>query len=138
MAATAEFLSLPPSEVEARLAAERIEASEYVDVFLGFYTAESRWNDLSSPRTIWRLELDLPDGSTVLPLRVERVHRPTANLQALYGYLAPFWTAYRVRFPAAGADGRQVVLPGGELRMRLTSAVGAVTPSWQVEPGDLP
>jgi len=138
IAATAEFLAMPAGEVEANLARERAEAIEFVDVFVGLYTAESRWNDLSSPDTIWRIELEAPDGGVVLPARVERIQRPNANVRALYGYLTPFWTAYRVRFPAYDAEGRRVVREGGTLRMRLTSAVGAATPTWEVTAADLP
>jgi hypothetical protein len=138
VAALADFLNMPPGEVEATLLREKAEAAEFVDVFLGFYAADSRWNDLSSPRTIWRLELDLPDGETVLPVRVERIQRPTANVQALYGYLAPFWVAYRIRFPATDAEGRRAVVPGGRLKMRITSAVGTAEPTWDVKPGDVP
>lgn len=138
IAALASFLSLPPGEVEAMRLRERAEAAQFVDFFIGLYTAESRWNDLSSPRTIWRLELELPDGETVLPARVERILRPNANVQALYGYLTPFWAAYRVRFPATDADGRPVVREGGTLQLRLTSAVGSAAPVWTVAPGDLP
>lgn len=133
--AMADFLNLPESDTQAELARERAEARQFVDFFLGFYTAESRWNDLSSPRTIWRLELEYPDGTTTLPVRVERIHRPDATLQALYGYLAPFWVGYRVRFPRA--DGGPMSLePGDTLRLRMSSAVGRAAPSWVVEPGD--
>ena len=138
IAALADALDLPPDEVEAMRARERAEAAEFVDVFLGLYTAESRWNDLSSPRSIWRLVLEHPDGGTAIPVHIERIVRPDANLQALYGYLSPFWVAYRVRFPGTDEHGRRFLRPGAELRMRLTSAVGEAVSTWSVLPEDLP
>ena len=138
IAATADFLGLPAGEVEANHLRERAEANEFVDVFVGLYTAEARWNDLSAADSIWRLELDVPGGGAVLPVRVDRIQRPNANVRALYGYLTPFWTAYRVRFPATDEQGRRVVEPGGTLRMRLSSAVGTAISTWDVTEADLP
>ncbi len=138
IAAVADFLSLPRDEVEVLLHRERVEATEFVDIFVGLYTAESRWDNLAEPDTIWRIELELPDGSTVLPAAVKKIQRPDANTKALYAYLNPFWSAYKVRFPALDQQGRPVVVPGSELKFRVTSAVGRATPTWAVAGDDLP
>lgn len=138
VAATAEFLSLSPQERDEALARERAEAEAYVDFFLGLYTADMDWNDLSSSDTIWRVELELPGGVTVLPARIERIVRPDANQLALYNYLSPFWYGYRIRFPARDAAGTPLVEAGAPLQLRVSSSVGRAVASFAVEPRDLP
>ena len=56
----------------------------------------------------------------------------------LYGWLAPFWQAYRVRFPGVDEAGAPLVRAGAPLKLLVTSAVGQALPVWAVEPHDLP
>ncbi len=136
--ASAQFLAMSPEEKAALLEQERAEAGQFVDFVVGFYTADSEWNDLSSSESIWRVDLVLPDGKTVEPLAVERVVRPNANMRALYGWLAPFWQAYRVRFPGVDASGAPLLRAGAPFELRITSALGKALPEWDVQPHDLP
>jgi hypothetical protein len=134
--ATAEFLNFSEEETRNALERERQEALTWIDFFVGFYTADSQWNDLSSPTSIWRVELEYPDGTLRLPTAVERVVRPDANTKALYPYVTSFWQAYRIRFPQS-VDGRALE-PGGYLVFRISSAVGHAETRWPVAPYSLP
>lgn len=130
--ATAGFLNLPEAEVQVAMERERAEAADWVDFFVGFYTADNSWNDLSSPTSIWRVEVQYPDGSTGTPTVLERVVRPNANLRALYPYLTPFWDAYRIRFPRGSLEKE------GFLTLRLSSSVGTAEARWLVSPSSTP
>lgn len=132
VAATADFLRLSAEETAALLEEERQEAAAWVEFFVGFYTAETEWNDLASRDSIWTVSLLLPDGSSVGPSSVRRVHRPDANTLALYPYVDRFWEAYRIRFPAPAP-----LRPGDEIRLRLASSIGEAVLSWRVEAEDL-
>ena len=125
--AEARFMSLSRAEREARLAIEREEAARYTDFFLGFYTAQPSWNDLSAHDSIWRVELQPEGGPAIQPIEIRRIERPDANLVALYPYLTSFWVGYRIRFPAEDERGRSL-FPVGSPRMtlRFASAVGKV------------
>lgn len=121
--AASRYLHLPEADTVARLEAERLEAGRYLDFFVGFYTVDRRWNDLGRRDSIWRIELDA-GGATFLPLSVERIERPDANLVALYPYLTPFWVAYLVRFPALDTTGAALFPADASVRLRFASAAG--------------
>jgi hypothetical protein len=130
--AVGRFLHLPPGEIAARLEAERIEAGRYHDFFVGFYTADRRWNDLDQRDSIWRVELEA-GGSTFLPLAVGRIERPDPNLVALYPYLTPFWVGYRIRFPAQDTSGAALVPADAPVLLRIASAAGKLELAWDGE-----
>lgn len=134
---TSQFLQLQSEDAAQVLAREREAASRYVDLVVGLHTDEARWNDLSSPTSIWRLLLRYPDGTTVAPVSIERIGRPDANVRALYPYLQPFVVGYRVRFPAA-VEGAALGKAQGDLVLMLSSAVGYASPTWRVGPGAVP
>jgi hypothetical protein len=119
----ARFLDLPEAERQARFEAERIDANRYLDFFVGFYTAERGWNELEQADSIWRIELEA-GGATYLPLSVQRIERPDANLVALYPYLTPFWVAYRIRFPALDSAGARLFAIDAPALLRFASSAG--------------
>jgi hypothetical protein len=103
----ADWFGWTPAELEQRLAQEKKEAAEGEEVFLSFYTADSRANDLDAPRPIWRVAVKL-DGVDLVARRIGSIDRD-ANTLALFPYIGPFDVAYRVSFPPA---------PGGPLSER--------------------
>lgn len=131
-AAISEVMALSPARSAALLAKEMGEARRYTDVFVGLYTADLHWNDVSSPDSIWEVHLEGVPGGAVQPIAIERYERPDANLRALYPYLSPFWVGYRVRFPA---------IPGTRpetLVLRLASAVAQVEVRWDAADVEAP
>jgi hypothetical protein len=114
----ADWLSWTPEELAARLEAERVEAEQYEEFLLAFYTSNRADNDLDSPSSIWRLAVVLDEGEVVAG-EIAAVD-VDANLVNLFPYVGAFDTVYRVRFPPP---------PGGPLAGRLfqfeiTSALG--------------
>ena len=127
--AEARYLHLAEAETTARLEAERLEAARHLDFFVGFYTAQRRWNDLERPGSIWRIELEA-GGATHLPLSVQRIERPDANLVALYPYLTPFWVAYRIRFASLDTAGTPLFPADAPVLLRFASAAGKLDIRW--------
>lgn len=127
--AESRYLHLPEAETTARLEFERLDAARHLDFFVGFYTSDRRWNDLERTTSIWRVELDA-GGATFLPLSVQRIERPDANLMALYPYLTSFWVAYRVRFPMLDTASVPLFPADAPLYLRITSAAGKLELRW--------
>ena len=115
---------LGPEEA-GRLRAEEERAARRVREFhLALYTPAKDWNDLESPDTLWKLSLELPDGTRLVPLQV--VHIPkTAKVPVEYPYVSPWTREYTLFFPLLG--GREthrsltLVLSGplGTMRFRF-------------------
>jgi hypothetical protein len=111
-----------PPELEARLDEEARRAAEGEEFVLVLYTAESRQNDLDKREdSIWRVAVELDSGEDLLPVDVEVVP-PSAQLTALYPWVSPFETVYRLRFPVP--QGRPLV--ERPFFLELGSAVGYV------------
>jgi hypothetical protein len=122
----AAWKDLTAAEREKLLAAERAEAERYEDFFLAFYTSDRRANDLSSPRSSWRIALAVPGEGEMLPERVEAVTiDPT--LEALYPYLGKFDLAYRIRFPRWTGDRPLVEVP---FELVIGGALGKIELPW--------
>lgn len=120
----AAFQVLPPPKVEALLAEEMAEAAKFHDVFFGVHLNDSRYDDFSQKRTIWRLALVTPAGE-VTPLEVRRMGRADLNVQAFYPYTGLFWVGYRVRFPITFSNGEPVIPDGtSQVALRVASSLG--------------
>jgi hypothetical protein len=89
-------------------------------VFLSFYTPDRRDDNLSSPKTIWALYLETPQGRYTGT--VKRVRVSPTELMTLYPYHNRFATAYMVEFPVAlsGAESQ-------EAKMTVTGPLGNKT-----------
>ena len=68
-------------------------------VFVSFYTPNRRDDNLSTPKTIWALYLETPQGRYTGV--VKRVRTSQTELTTLYPYHNRFTTAYMVEFPVA-------------------------------------
>ena len=106
-----------PEELNAELARARIEAAQGEDFVVAFYAADQVANDLDSPRSVWRIEID--DGSRrVAAAKVSGV-RADATIVQLYPYVGTFDVVYRVHVPWGGAP-----LEGRPFTLRIASAYG--------------
>jgi hypothetical protein len=118
----AVWRGLTDQERDARLAQERDEAAQFEDFLLAFYTNDRGANDLDSPKSVWRVALELPGVGEVLPTRIEVVHVDAA-LQQLYPYIGNFDTVYRLRFPRWPGPKALAELP---FVLRIAGALGNV------------
>ncbi|HEY3449402.1 MAG TPA: hypothetical protein VGK67_23815 [Myxococcales bacterium] len=128
----AAFRSLPRTEAEMMLAADRKAHGEALEVVLGVYANDRHFDDLGRPDSIWKLAL-VAEAGEAAPLSVEKLESADPNLKALYPYLDTYWTAYRVRFPRAFENGAQVLPEKAQsLALRLSSAVGKAELRWDL------
>jgi hypothetical protein len=120
----AEFQFLPKLRVEELLAKERTEDAQFNEFFLGVHVNDSRFEDLSTRHSIWRVVMLTPSVE-VEPVSIERIGRANLDLRSMYPYLGVFWVAYRVRFPKALADGTPVIPDSAtHVHLRLASTLG--------------
>ena len=93
----AEWLGWTDQELAARLAQERSDYAAGEEFLLSFFTADSRTQDLDSPRSIWRVAVRT-DGTDVVASRVTSIDAD-ANVRSLFPYVGPFEVVYRVLLP---------------------------------------
>ena len=115
-----EWLGWTPEELEKRLQQERTEAAQGEEFVLAFYTADTRANDLDSPRTVWRVAVEADEGE-LLPSRIEALDTD-ATITGLYPYVGVFDTVYRVRFPPSPKG----PLEGRMFALEIASALGRI------------
>jgi hypothetical protein len=107
------------AEIEQAVAVGLGDAALGEEFLVAIYTADRRANDLDASRSIWHLELD--DGETRVPAS-EIVGFPTdATIRALFPYVDPFESVYRVRFRWTGAP-----LEGRPFKLRIAGGLGAL------------
>jgi len=129
--ATARMQGMSRDDEEALLAREQEEGAWTLEFLVSLYTPRLPWNDMTSERSIWAIEIPRVGESPVTPTSIERISRPDANLQALYPHVSPFGATYRLRFPRTDPEGRPVPGPGTpELVLQIASALCTIDPSW--------
>jgi len=120
----AAFRALPEFDRNALMESERNDHATGLEVLLGVHANERRFDDFSRRDSMWRIAL-ATDAGEALPVSIERLPRPDVSLRAVYPYLEPFWTAYRVRFPRTFPNGVRVFPEGTDrFELRLSSPVG--------------
>jgi len=68
------------------------------EFYLALYTPSKGLNDLESSDSLWRISLELPDGSRLAPVQVVCV--PKSDKSAVqYPYVSPWTREYSVTFP---------------------------------------
>ncbi len=122
----AVWRALTDAERDARLAAESAEAGEYEDFLLSFYTNDFKANDLDSPRSVWRVALEVRGEAEVAPVRIEQL-RVDSALEQLYPYIGHFDIVYRVRFARWKGPTPLAELP---FVLHVAGAIGHVALSW--------
>ncbi len=132
VARQATFRALPEADAAALLAAERDLAKSYLELTVGLFANERRFDDLGSPGSFWRVALITPSGEAV-PSRVERVTRPDPNLRGLYPFVDEGWTVYRFSFERAPKDGPALLPPEtAKVTLKVASALGRAELSWEL------
>lgn len=94
----------------------------------------TRWRetDLANDNSAWRvLLIDEEDDQTV-PLEVERLHRPGANIASYYPSVSTFRHAFRIVFPSHREDGTAVIPDNARfVILRFTGPLGTVDLKWE-------
>jgi hypothetical protein len=104
-------------ELEKALAAQEAEAAKGEQFLVSLYTADRKHNDLASPGSIWRIQLD--DGAVQAGAAAVEYVASDANARQLFPFIGHFDTAYRVRVPWTGAP-----LTGRPFALKLLSTIG--------------
>jgi hypothetical protein len=86
---------------------------------LAVYTPKKQWNDLESPGTLWRLVLELPDGSRSEPLKVRYLVK-TDKSAVEYPYVTLWTREYSVLFPLLDEE----AVPRGKGTLVMTGPLG--------------
>ena len=75
--------------------------SEY-EFIVSVYSPEKQKVELSSPRSLWRVYLDLGSGdSQVPPIEIRNLGKERNRIEAYYPYISPWAEVYSIRFKAA-------------------------------------
>ena len=122
---------LSPSDTEALLAKERAEFEQWHVFFVRFYTAPAKLNDLSRPKSQWRVLLtdDRGGSQTAQTADIKRLSDGTRYLDAstrkLFPYLDEFSLYYVIRFPKTRPDGEPLspTPGGGRLTLQFISSI---------------
>jgi hypothetical protein len=90
---------------------------------LALYTPKKQWNDLESPGTLWRLQLELPDGSRLEPVQVFFLAKTDKTLVE-YPYVSPWTREYSILFPLLDGEDQ------GRGALVLTGPLGTMRFEW--------
>jgi len=123
---------LTPAQHTALAQDLRSAGERWVEVVIEMVTSNWRWNDLTSPRTVWTLTLADDAGHVASVAEVASLQEKPDTLQALYPPVTPFTRAWRVRFPRVLSDGTMLLGPGTRaLSLRFAGALGNVEVRWE-------
>ena len=107
------------------------EMSSQTKIFMGFFTPNSKNDNLTETKTIWRIYLDC--AGRRYEGKVTRVRLLLAELQALYPYMTRWATPYEIVFdiPTAAIEGQPSTLT-------VTGPLGARSVSFPKVPTSFP
>ncbi len=86
-------------------------------VFLSFYTPDRRDDNLASPKSIWALYLETPNGRYTGTAK--KIRTSLTELMTIYPNHNRFTTAYSIEFPVALAS-----VEGQTLKLTITGPLG--------------
>jgi hypothetical protein len=113
----------------------RSAGDRWVEVVLEMVTSNWRWNDLTSPRSVWTLTLADDAGHVVAVAEVASLQEKPDTLQALFPPVTPFTRGWRVRFPRVLSDGTLLLGPTTRaLTLRFAGALGSTEVRWEGRP----
>lgn len=124
---------LPEDDAAKYAAAERADAAEAWQVELVVSTAKYEWNDfrkLKAGHSMWRVALVGDDGREVLPISIVEDKREREAIRAWFPGMTPFHSAYVIRFPKLGSDGKPLVHDGARLVLKIGGPLASVEMSW--------
>ncbi|RLB46675.1 MAG: hypothetical protein DRJ42_27150 [Deltaproteobacteria bacterium] len=93
-----------------------------------------RWRetDLARDDSAWRVLLVDEEDDQTVPLEVELLHRPGANIAAYYPSVTTFRHAFRIVFPSHREDGTAVIPDNARfVILRFTGPLGTVDLKWE-------
>jgi hypothetical protein len=96
-------------------------------VFISFYTPDRRDDNLASPKSIWALYLETPNGRYTGSAK--KVRTSPTELMTLHPNHNRFTTAYNVEFPVALAS-----VEGQKLKLTITGPLGTRSVEFVPEP----
>ncbi len=102
---------------QQELGSMQADNASMTKVFMSFYTPDRRNDNLSTPKTIWALYLETPNGRYTGTAK--RVRTNPTELMTLYPNHNRFTTAYSVEFPVALAS-----VEGQKLKLTITGPLG--------------
>lgn len=115
---------------------QEAQARRFHEFFLSAYIPDSQWNDLASPRSCWRLYLEVNQTVRLRPVDIRQIKKVTPLVSSFYPYVRPWERVYKVRFDAEEKQ-------GGEFELRTLSLVitgprGKARMTWEMGPGSPP
>jgi hypothetical protein len=126
---------LTPAQHAALAKDLRSAGDRWVEVVIEMVTSNWRWNDLTSPRSVWTLTLADDAGHVAEVAEVASVQEKPDTLQALYPPVTPFTRGWRVRFPRVLSDGTLLLGPNTRaLTLRFAGALGSAELRWEARP----
>ncbi len=124
--------SLRTEERAEMLRASLADARERHRFFVTMSGAKWRDTDLTSDDAVWRVILVDEDDNQMVPLEIEKLHRPTANIGAYYPSVSVFRHAFRIVFPARRPDGSPVIPDNASyVILRFAGPLGTVDLKWE-------
>jgi len=114
------------------LRASLADARERHRFFVTISGARWRDTDLTSDDAAWRVLLVDEEDRQTVPLEIERLHRPSANIGAYYESVSTFRHAFRIVFPAHREDGTAIIPDDAKfVLLRFTGPLGTVDLKWE-------
>jgi len=105
-----------------------------IEVVVWVASYDLKFAALEPEREIWRLELSDGEGPSVVPSSVTLVRKPSKVDQYFYPYLSALGRTYRLRFPRATADGRELS-DGRPLILQFAGVMGVTGLRWELDGG---
>lgn len=106
-------------------------------VLLGAYMHDSRLDDFTHKKSIWRVSLKTGDGSEFRPAKIKRIGRPDHRLRTSFPFLDRFWVGYLITFEREGAPCGEGQVPDVSWEgsvLELNSIVGRAAMRFGADP----
>jgi hypothetical protein len=116
--------------LDKTLAETHVQHSFYVSI----YGTKWRWTDLSKPGSSWVVRLIDDRGNETAPTTIEPIPKPGAIEMRYFPYTTVWRHTFRIKFPAARADGKPSVDPDAKwFGLRFAGAEGNEELHWDIE-----
>lgn len=123
---------LTEKEAEERLSQEEIEAKEFHDFLLVFYTPDKSQNILDQKNSPWNIYLINDKGEKAKPSKVIRNFDEEKTLSQFFPYVNVWSYTYNLRFPKETLDGTPLITEETKfVRLMITSILGICEMEWQ-------
>ncbi len=125
--------SIEESARAAMLRATLADATQHHRFFVTLSGPVFREQDLTSPRSGWRVLLVDEDGRQTTPIEMRKVRHPTAAELIYFPSVSPHRQAFRIVFPARREDGTETIpVDARTIKLRFAGARGQVNLEWEI------